>query len=275
MRHSLSDIANYYDISQFYYSHFWSPDALHYGFWYRNTKNITEAVRNTNQFVIDALAIDSADSVLDAGCGVGGTSIYVAERTGARVAGITLSDVQLRIAREKAARSPAAKLLEISNQDYTHTRFQDESFSKIFGIESICHADRKIDFLREAFRIMRPGGRIAVVDAFLSTGNLDTTDRNIYNKVLEGWIIPNLSRVSQFYGLLEKAGFDRVAFYDMQRCVEKSIMRIYRCSFLTRPIDIVKSRLGIGRENLAARYQMQMFKRRIATYGAFFAHKSG
>jgi cyclopropane fatty-acyl-phospholipid synthase-like methyltransferase len=74
---------------------------LHYGFWYEDTKSLAEAILNTNNFVIEALAIESNDTILDAGCGVGGTSMHVAETTGATVEGITLSDVQLNISEEK------------------------------------------------------------------------------------------------------------------------------------------------------------------------------
>src|SRR5688500_934131 len=92
-------IVEYYNSSQFYYTHFWSRTALHYGLWYDDTRNLAEAIRNTDKLVIQVLAITSADVVLDAGCGVGGTAMYIAETTGARVAGVTLSDVQLSIAR--------------------------------------------------------------------------------------------------------------------------------------------------------------------------------
>jgi len=65
------DIARYYDTNQIFYSYFWSRTALHYGFWDGDTRSLAEAIINTNNFVIDALAIDSDDTILDAGCGVG------------------------------------------------------------------------------------------------------------------------------------------------------------------------------------------------------------
>src|SRR3989344_7042176 len=93
------DVADYYDSHQIIYSIFWSKTALHYGLWYDNTKNLAEAIINTNKFVKEVLEINSSDVVLDAGCGVGGTSVYIAEATSTKVEGITLSDVQLKIAR--------------------------------------------------------------------------------------------------------------------------------------------------------------------------------
>ncbi|MCA1568603.1 MAG: class I SAM-dependent methyltransferase [Acidobacteria bacterium] len=108
---SNKDVARYYNTHQIIYTLFWSRTALHYGFWYEDTNSLAEAVLNTNRFVIDAMAIDFNDIVLDAGCGVGGTSIHVAETTGAKVEGVTLSDVQLKIARKRVSKSPAASTL--------------------------------------------------------------------------------------------------------------------------------------------------------------------
>ena len=163
------DIREYYDQNQIMYALFYSKgtNGLHYGFWNKDTKKTSDAILNTNKFVLKCLEINDQDSVLDAGCGVGGTSIFIAENSGAEVSGITLSDTQLKKAEKLALKSKSSKLLNFSNQDFTKTNFLDNSFSKIFGIESICHANKKIDFLREAYRILKENGKIVIIDGFL------------------------------------------------------------------------------------------------------------
>jgi ubiquinone/menaquinone biosynthesis C-methylase UbiE len=165
-------------------------------------------------------------------------------------------------------------LLNFSKQDFTRTNFKENTFSKIFGIESICYAHRKIDFLQEAHRIMKPGGRIAVVDLFLSKENLDAKEMEIYTKTIQGWAIPNLSTTEEFSKSLEQAGFRDVDFHDMLDHIMKSSMKIYYRKLLWHPIDILKSALTIGREDLSSMYQKTLFERRIATYGVFVADKS-
>lgn len=267
------DIAHYYDTNQVFYTYGWSRTALHYGFWYEHTKTIAEAVLNTNRFVIEALAIDSNDIVLDAGCGVGGTSIHVAETTAAKTEGITLSNVQLQIARRRTANSTAASLLSFSQQDFCKTNFSDNTFSKVFGIESVCYAQRKIDFLSEAYRIMTPGGRIAVVDFFLHKDNLGLQEKKIYTNMVQGWAVPNFSTVHGFMKSLEQAGFTNIAFQDMLHHIRKSIKEIYYRKLLWSPVDLLKSTLGIGRKDVSSLYQKAFFEKSIGTYGVFVATK--
>jgi tocopherol O-methyltransferase len=270
---SNDDIAHYYDTHQWRYSYFWSPTGLHYGFWYDDTRNLAEAITNTDKFVVNALRINADDVVLDAGCGVGGSSVYIAEATGARVEGVTLSDVQLVLASRRAIRSSCPDRVSFSKQDYTKTSFESASFSKVFAIESICHATRKIDFLNEAYRLLIPGGRLVVVDAFMAKENLDDQEQAIYEKSIDGWVVPNLSGQVEFLNLLAKAGFSSIVFHNMQRYVEKSVKRIHRFSLATRLINRATSKLGFARENLAANNQQALFRNGLASYGVFVAQK--
>jgi hypothetical protein len=121
---------------------------------------------------------------------------------------------------------------------------------------------------------MKPGGRIAVVDLFLNTGNLNVQEMKIYTKTIEGWAIPNLSTTEEFSKSLEQTGFKNVAFHDMLDHIKKSSEKIYHRKLFLWPIDYLKSRLGIGREDLSSRYQKALFDRMIATYGVFVAVKS-
>ena len=271
---SNEDIARYYDTEQIFYTLFWSRTALHYGLWYHDTRSLAQAILNTNNFVIDILAVDSCDTILDAGCGVGGTSIHIAETTGALVHGVTLSDVQLKIARRRARKSSAAHLLNFSKGDFTRTVFGENTFSKIFGIESICHAQTKTDFLNEAYRITTPGGRIAVMDFFLAKHQLNVEEMKIYKKTIEGWTIPNLATISAFWRHLEHAGFNHISFHNLLPEIEKSSKRMYLQKLLWSPVDAIVSRFGIGRENLSAKYQRAFFNKGIGVYGAFIATKS-
>jgi len=271
-------IAVHYDDNQFLYNLGWSKESLHYGFWEKDTKNHTEALLNPIKFVCKHLGINKDDVVLDAGCGVGGTSIYIAKNYGAHVHGITLSNAQLKIAKRKALKAKVADLTDFSNRDFTKTGFRDGTFTKVCGIESICYADKKIDFLREAFRLLKNGGKIAVVDCFLKRTDFNEKEKTIYEDFLEGWAVPSLSSKGGFHDDLKKAGFKNVKFYDKFKTIRKCSDDIYVKGIIPYPFTWLLSRIGIMPKSMHGLFigcinQKKLCDNNMVTYGVFIAEK--
>ena len=157
-------IAKYYDETLPYYKYLWSKEAnaLHYGFWDKETRNVQEALLNENKFLAEAADIKVTDKVLDAGCGIGGSSIWIAKNIGADVVGITLSEKQLGEAKKLAAENNLNSKVKLDFRlgDYLKIGFSDNAFDVIWAIESVCHTEDKADFLKEAYRILIPRGRL-------------------------------------------------------------------------------------------------------------------
>lgn len=163
------DVINYYQSSQWLYRLFiYDSNSLgmHFGFWDKQTKNRQEAILNENKAIITHGGIKKGMKVLDAGCGVGGTALYIAKQTGASVHGITLDPQQVTLTRKYAKKRNLTHLTEFSTQDYSHTNFPDNYFDVVYGIESICHATPKSAFLKEAHRVLKPKGKLIISDAY-------------------------------------------------------------------------------------------------------------
>ncbi len=79
-------IINYYQTSQWLY-HIFCRDQMHHGFWDEKITTHYQAAIKENQAMINLGKIKAGDRVLDAGCGVGATAIYIAQKTGAEVTG--------------------------------------------------------------------------------------------------------------------------------------------------------------------------------------------
>lgn len=85
---SSTKVGKHYDRNQIFYNLFWLNKknlGMHYGFWEKGTKTLHQAILNENKAVAQALKIKKSDIVLDAGCGVGGTAIWLANNYGIKI----------------------------------------------------------------------------------------------------------------------------------------------------------------------------------------------
>jgi len=251
---------------------------MHYGYWEHNTKNLKTALINVDKFILKQLKATAKDKILDAGCGAGASAIFMAQQTGARVTGITISDVQVKQAREKAARTAVKDLVTFDNQDYQQTNFKDQSFTKIYAIESVCHTPKKIDFLKEAYRLLKPGGTLVVVDAFQIDKKFSKKDQLAYLRFMQGWEVPNLATTKLFQDSLKKVGFKKIKYYDKFKQIIKNSIILRRLAVIAYPITFILDKLklappSIHNNTLACYYQRDVVKQELATHGVFVAQK--
>ncbi|MDP3793010.1 MAG: methyltransferase domain-containing protein [bacterium] len=221
-------VAKYYDEALPYYKHLWSRKAhgIHYGFWDKETKSVEEAILNENKFLAEVAGIQQTDKVLDAGCGVGGSAIWIAENIGAGVVGITLSKKQLKEAKVLAVQHKVDSRVEFKIGDYLDTGLSDNTFDVVWAIESLCYAENKIDFLKEAYRVIKPGGRLVVADGFLNREVLKTEEK-LYDDFLIGFVLSNLAKVSDFKQDMEKVGFKEINVWDKTINIMRSLRILY------------------------------------------------
>ncbi len=94
---------------------------------------------------MDLSKVSESDHVLDAGCGVGGAALYLAENRNLPVTGITLSEKQLEFSKQNAIKRGLDDKVSFQLMDFTQTSFEDESFDMIWACESVCHTpDRRL-----------------------------------------------------------------------------------------------------------------------------------
>jgi SAM-dependent methyltransferase len=142
--------------------------------------------------------------------------------------GITLVPWQLEEGRRLNQSCPEARCITLTLGDYEHTTQPCASFDAVYAIESSCYAAgaNKSAFLKEAHRLLRPGGRIAVADGFLGPGKLRGPQKNIYRKLCECWVIETFGEVRPFERELERLGFRDIVVERVQPHVTPSALHV-------------------------------------------------
>jgi len=232
--YTTQEIAEYYNTTQIHYEKWWdlkNSFSLHYGIWEKGIKTFGEAIINTNRIMMELSSISESDIILDAGCGVGGAAIYLASNKNVQVTGITLSKKQFDFA------THLAKLKKLDNKvifhmmDYTQTSFEDESFDAVWACESISSAPDKSAFIKEAYRILKKGGRLILSDFFITEDNQPDKNRWI-KKWTQSWCISDLITCELFIEELKKQRFIIRKKLDYSEKINKSSKRLYYASLL-------------------------------------------
>ena len=125
---------------------------------------LRRALRAMEHLVGTSLALPPGARVLDAGCGLGQVAIHLAEQFHHCVTGIDLLKSNVRGARRRASRSREDGHLHFLPMNYHSLEFDDESFHGVYAIESLLHAEDLDAVAREFFRVLVPGGSVALFE---------------------------------------------------------------------------------------------------------------
>ena len=275
------NIVEYYDNCQVDYSIVWHLKthlSLHYGYWDHTTKRLREALLKMNDVLAQKINLMPSDKVLDAGCGVGGSAIYLAGKYNCSVHGITLSKNQADFAKAKAKEKNLGEKVIFSVADFTKMPFPDESFDVVWAVESVCHANDKKEFLKEAFRVLKKGGRLIIADFFRTMDKPDKLQDNLLTNWGKSWAVPHFEYIRNFEEISVETGFTSVESENITQNIRPSAERLYYCFVPGIICDgflrLVGKRNQLHKANVwSTYYQYKSLKDNLWNYYIFSAKK--
>jgi len=138
----------------------------HVGYWDGDDDDspFLEAINHCTELVGEKLQLGPGQRLLDIGCGVAQPAIRFAQRYDVQVTGVTNSTWQVQEANRRTKAGGVRSQIAIDQGDAAALPYPDGSFDAVLSFQSLQHAEDRGRWLAEMARMVRPGGRVVLVD---------------------------------------------------------------------------------------------------------------
>ncbi len=192
-------VREHYDSLAFVYRTYWG-DHIHHGLFERGDESAEEAQVKMLDHCLQLLGLRGGESVLDAGCGHGGTLLHLARTLGCSGTGITISPKQAKLAQENAGKSELQDQVNFIVQDVHFFDFPVESFDLAWTMESTEHFSSKAEVFGKISRALRAHGQ------WLLAAWTGSMEKMRVRQVAKEFLCPELWTPGQYKSALESTG---------------------------------------------------------------------
>ena len=189
-----------------YYQSLWG-EHIHHGYWVRGDETKEQAQIQLVEHLAQVAGLLQGCSIVDVGCGFGGTAIYLAKKIGAKVTGITISPVQVEMANSAAEREGADA--EFFLMDAEEMNF-DQRFDVVWSTESVSHYQDVPKFFASAARVLKPAGILALTDWFKKE-KLTAMENKKFIAPIERSMMVELHTMEEYEDWMRSNGFNITA----------------------------------------------------------------
>lgn len=213
-------IAGFYDESSALWERMWG-EHMHHGYYPQGAppKSNAQAQIDMIEETLRWAGATSATSMVDVGCGIGGSSRHIARKFGCTAKGITLSPVQAARGNELAQAQGLGDRVSFQVADALHQPFEGGQFDLVWSMESGEHMPDKAQFVGELARVCKPGGRIIVVTwCHRNLGPeeqaLQADEQALLNQICKAYYLPQWCSINDYERLMEAKGLQDIRTAD-------------------------------------------------------------
>mgnify|MGYP003705796337 CR=1 FL=1 len=207
---------------------------MNYGYWDKSTMTLKDANRRLCKMIYTKGTLKNADRILDIGCGYGEQDFYWAHKIKGRIEGIDIDETSIRSAqaesRNAAKKGDNRRNIKFETGNACMIDRKDATYDRVVSLESAFHYIPRENFFREAYRVLKKGGKLVMADILYN----DTTSINIFNTMnrnafSEMFAIPDANKIGirEYTKQLEDIGF-RVKIEDIS---DKTFKPYYKYFF--------------------------------------------
>lgn len=215
---TVAQVAAHYDELDRFYRELWG-EHVHHGLWETGEEAPEEAVRRLVGVVAEQARLRPGQVVCDVGCGYGATARMLAREWGVRVTGLSVSEAQLAYAR---AQGEGAEGPEYLLRDWLHSGLPEGCFDAVVAIESTEHMEDKAGLFREAWRVLRPGGRMVVCAWLAGEAARAWEVEWLLEPICREGRLPGLGTAVEYQLLMAQAGLVAEHYRDVTQQVKRT-----------------------------------------------------
>ncbi len=218
-------IQQFYDASSGLWEQVWGEHMHHgyYGIDGKLKKNRRQAQIDLIEELLNWTNLETTPTnILDVGCGIGGSSLYLSDKFHARVTGVTLSPVQKQRASDRSSEAglnARTKFLVANAQDMP---FESNTFDFVWSLESGEHMPSKVKFLQECYRVLKPGGKLMMATWChrpIDESPLTRDEQKHLQDIYRVYALPYVISLPEYQVIAREAGFKNTQVADWSTAV--------------------------------------------------------
>lgn len=220
-------IQQFYDRSSKLWEDTWG-EHMHHGYYGKaGTYKIPrrQAQIELIEELLDWAKVTHCDRLLDVGCGIGGSTLYLANKFNANACGITLSPVQASRATARITEGHFQQNIEFQVADAQAMPFSDNSFDLVWSLESGEHMPDKTKFLQECYRVLKDNGTLILATwchrpTNSLAGELTRDEKKHLEQIYHTYCLPYVISLPEYEQIADRLQFQDVRSDDWSVAVE-------------------------------------------------------